>query len=147
MFANTSDFYVTLVRKTPAVEPQENIFITRSGGIPFRIPAIAKAKNGNLIAVADYRHSGADIGMVHNGRIDLLARISEDNGESWGDQFAIVEGQGANSPDFMHVGFGDPCIVADRESDRVLVLSCAGNVSFQFSPLSLLIRAWRSIRP
>ena len=130
MFANTSDFYVTLVRKTPAVEPQENIFITRSGGVPFRIPAIAKAKNGNLIAVADYRHSGADIGMVHNGRIDLLARISEDNGESWGDQFAIVEGQGANSPDFMHVGFGDPCIVADRESDRVLVLSCAGNVSF-----------------
>ena len=131
MFANTSDFYVTLVRKTPAVEPQQDIFITNKGGIPYRIPAIAMANNGDLIAVADYRHSGADIGVVYNGRIDLLARISKDNGESWGDQFAIVEGQGANSPDFMHVGFGDPCIVADRESDRVLVLSCAGNVSFQ----------------
>lgn len=130
MFANTSNFSVKIVRKVPVVEPQENVFITYSGGIPFRIPAIAKAKNGNLIAVADYRHSGADIGMVNNGRIDLLARISEDNGENWGEQFAIVEGQGASSPDFMHVGFGDPCIVADRESDRVLVLSCAGNVSF-----------------
>ena len=30
----------------------------------------------------------------------------------------------------MNVGFGDPCIVADRESSRVLLMSCAGNVSF-----------------
>ena len=131
MFANTSNFYITLVRKAPAVEPSQEIFVTNKGGIPYRIPAIAMAKNGDLIAVADYRHSGADIGVVNNGRIDLLARISKDNGATWGDKFAIVEGQGANSPDFMHVGFGDPAIVADRESDRVLVLSCAGNVSFQ----------------
>ena len=131
MFANTKDFYITIVRKAPYIEPSTEIFVTNKGGIPYRIPAIAMAKNGDLIAVADYRHSGADIGVENNGRIDLHARISKDNGESWGDKFAIVEGQGANSPDFMHVGFGDPCIVADRESNRVLVLSCAGNVSFQ----------------
>ena len=131
MFANTSNFYITLVRKAPAVEPSQEIFTTNKGGIPYRIPAIAMAKNGDLIAVADYRHSGSDIGVVNNGRIDLHARISKDNGASWEQKFAIVEGKGANSPDFMHVGFGDPCIVADRESDRVLVLSCAGNVSFQ----------------
>ena len=131
MFANTSNFYITLVRKAPAVEPSQEIFVTNKGGIPYRIPAIAMAKNGDLIAVADYRHSGSDIGVVNNGRIDLHARISKDNGASWEQKFAIVEGKGANSPDFMHVGFGDPCIVADRESDRVLVLSCAGNVSFQ----------------
>ena len=131
MFANTSNFYITLVRKAPAVEPSQEIFTTNKGGIPYRIPAIAMAKNGDLIAVADYRHSGADIGVVNNGRIDLHARISKDNGANWAEKFAIVEGQGSSSPDFMHVGFGDPCIVADRESDRVLVLSCAGNVSFQ----------------
>ena len=131
MFANTSNFYITMVRKAPAVEPSEEIFVTNKGGIPYRIPAIAMAKNGDLIAVADYRHSGSDIGVVNNGRIDLHARISKDNGASWGNRFSIVEGQGASSPDFMHVGFGDPAIVADRESDRVLVLSCAGNVSFQ----------------
>jgi len=28
------------------------------------------------------------------------------------------------------VSFGDPCIVADRESDRVLLISCCGNVGF-----------------
>ena len=130
MFANTSNFIVKVVRKAPVVEPSQEIFVTKKGGIPYRIPAIAMARNGHLIAVADYRHSGSDIGMVYNGRIDLHARISEDNGANWGNKFAIVEGQGAASPDFMHVGFGDPCIVADRESDRVLVLSCAGNVSF-----------------
>ena len=131
MFANTSNFYITLVRKAPAVEPSQEIFTTAtSGDIPYRIPAIAMAKNGDLIAVADYRHSRADIGMASYGRIDLHARISKDNGASWEQKFAIVEGKGASSPDFMHVGFGDPCIVADRESDRVLVLSCAGNVSF-----------------
>ena len=43
----------------------------------------------------------------------------------------LIEGKGDKSPDFMNVGFGDPCIVADRESNRVLLLSCAGNVSFQ----------------
>ena len=131
MFANTSNFYITLVRKAPAVEPSQEIFTTNKGGIPYRIPAIAMAKNGDLIAVADYRHSGSDIGVVNNGRIDLHARISKDNGATWGNKFSIVDGKGANSPDFMHVGFGDPAIVADRESSRVLMLSCAGNVSFQ----------------
>ena len=131
MFANTSEFYVTIVRGSDPVEESQDIFITNAGGIPYRIPAIAMAKNGDLIAVADYRHSGSDIGVVNNGRIDLHARISKDNGATWEEKFSIVNGQGASSPDFMHVGFGDPCIVADRESNRVLVLSCAGNVSFQ----------------
>lgn len=124
-----SHFKVTVKAATIEPEPQLNIFETKTG-VPYRIPAIATAHNGDIIAVADYRHSGADIGMVNNGRIDLRARISKDNGKTWGDIFPIVEGKGASSPDFMHVGFGDPCIVADRESDRVLVMSCAGNVSF-----------------
>ena len=131
MFANTSNFYATIARSADPVEVAQDIFVTNRGGIPYRIPAIAMAKNGDLIAVADYRHSGSDIGVVNNGRIDLHARISKDNGANWGGKFSIVNGQGASSPDFMHVGFGDPAIVADRESNRVLVLSCAGNVSFQ----------------
>ncbi len=125
-----SNYFVTVRRSLVVPEPQVDIFITKPGNIPYRIPAIARAHNGDLIAVADYRHSGADIGMAPYGRIDLHARISKDNGVTWDETFPIVEGMGKNSPDFMHVGFGDPCIVADRESDRVLVLSCAGNVSF-----------------
>ena len=125
--------YLKLDIRTP--EPAFDVFPTlTSGAIPYRIPAIATAKNGNIIAVADYRHSRADIGMATNGRIDLRARISTDNGETWGEIFDIIQGKGAAgiNPDNndMYVGFGDPCIVADRESNRVLVISCSGNVSF-----------------
>ena len=126
-----SDFTVTLAPSTTKEEPFFVVFETpTTSAIPYRIPAIARAYNGDLIAVADYRHSRADIGMANNGRIDLRARISKDNGKTWGDIFDIVQGKGGASPDFMNVGFGDPCIVADRESGKVLVLSCAGNVSF-----------------
>ena len=126
-----SDFTVTVRRSMVKPEPFFVVFETpTTSAIPYRIPAIARAYNGDIIAVADYRHSRADIGMAHNGRIDLRARISKDNGQTWGEIFDIVRGQGGNSPDFMNVGFGDPCIVADRESGKVLVLSCAGNVSF-----------------
>ena len=126
-----SNFIVTIEKDTREPETSQEIFTTAtSSDIPYRIPAIAMAKNGDLIAVADYRHSRADIGMANYGRIDLHARISKDNGANWAAKFPIVEGKGSSSPDFMHVGFGDPCIVADRESSRVLVLSCAGNVSF-----------------
>ena len=125
--------YLGLDIRTP--EPAFDVFPTlTTGAIPYRIPAIATAKNGNIIAVADYRHSRADIGMATNGRIDLRARISTDNGETWGEIFDIIQGKGAAGIDAsnndMYVGFGDPAIVADRESNRVLVISCSGNVSF-----------------
>ena len=130
-----SNFVVYLGLDIRVPETSFDVFPTpTSSAIPYRIPAIATASNGNIIAVADYRHSRADIGMATNGRIDLRARISKDNGETWGDIFNIIEGQGAAGVDpsnnDMYVGFGDPAIVADRESSRVLVISCSGNVSF-----------------
>ena len=129
-----SNFKVYLKLDVRVPEPAFDVFPTlTTNDIPYRIPAIATAKNGNIIAVADYRHSRADIGMATDGRIDLRARISTDNGETWGEIFDIVQGRGAdgkNTPNQMYVGFGDPCIVADRESDSILVISCSGNVSF-----------------
>lgn len=115
----------------PAAERFEVFPLLNPTDIPYRIPALATANDGTLIAVADYRHSGTDIGVTDKGRIDLHYRLSHDNGNTWSDIMPLIEGRGDKSPDFMNVGFGDPCIVADRESSRVLVLSCAGNVSFQ----------------
>ncbi len=102
------------------------VFPTTGQSIPYRIPAIAQAKNGNLIAVADYRYSKADIG---SGNLDLRYSISTDNGKTWGDIQTLISHThdgGGN----LHTGYGDPCIVADRESNRVMVLSCSGNVMF-----------------
>ena len=89
-----------------------------SEAIPYRIPAIAKTASGDLVAVADYRFCRADIGFGH---IDLHARISSDNGKTWGDVFTIIAGDGKkvdNNPNLsLTAGYGDPCIVADRESN------------------------------
>ncbi|MBR4952231.1 MAG: exo-alpha-sialidase [Alistipes sp.] len=114
----------------PAAERFEVFPLLNPSDIPYRIPALAAANDGTLIAIADYRHSGTDIGVTNYGRIDLHYRLSTDNGNTWSEIMPLIEGKGAESPDFMNVGYGDPCIVADRESSRVLVMSCAGNVSF-----------------
>lgn len=121
-----------LVQAQNAIEEHE-IFATRlETDIPYRIPAITTASNGDVIAVADYRYCRMDIGFAGtgDGRIDLRASISNDNGATWGPIFTIVRGKGRGF-DVFHTGFGDPCIVADRNSSRVFLLSCAGNVSFQ----------------
>ena len=107
------------------------VFPTKSEkDIPYRIPAIAALPDGTIICVADYRHSRNDIGIREDGRVDLHVRTSPDNGCSWGEIRTLIPGKGSESDDFMNVAFGDPCIVADRRSGRVLVMSCAGNVSF-----------------
>ena len=112
-------------------QDRHEIFTTLSDmDVPYRIPAIAALQDGSLICVADYRWSGADIGLVKDGRIDLMMRISRDNGKTWEDACPLIEGKGAQSGDFMNVAYGDPCIVADRGSSKVLIMSCAGNVSF-----------------
>lgn len=117
--------------QTSYAQERFEIFTTKSEtDIPYRIPAIAALPDGTVICVADYRYSRRDIGMAENGRVDLRVRMSEDNGCSWGEIATLIEGKGSDSPDFTNVAFGDPCIVADRKSGKVLIMSCSGNVSF-----------------
>lgn len=108
------------------------VFLTStSESIPYRIPAIAKTVNGNLVAVADYRHCRADIGYGH---IDLHCRISSDNGKTWGDVFTIIKGDGNkvdNNPNLsLTAAYGDACLVADRESNRLLLICVCGYQTF-----------------
>ena len=124
----TSNFYVYLKAITNSPNDRYVVFRNPSeAGVPYRIPAIAKAQNGDLIAVADYRYSRADIGMANNGKLDLRFRIKDHETGEWGEvqTLAAALGQGSSN-----IAFGDPCIVADRESNRVMVTSCCGNVSF-----------------
>lgn len=133
------DATVTVIRKDlvvvpvdPFAEPEAfTVFATpQSGGVPYRIPAICTTADGTLVAIADYRYSRADIG---SGRIDLHIRRSLDNGETWEKELIKpyqMEGRGSLGNGNDYVGFGDPCIVADRETGRILVLSCAGYPGF-----------------
>ena len=104
------------------------------GGHPYRIPAIATTANGYVFAINDYRPCGNDIGY---GEVDLVMRHStaagsDWDGHSWTESVTIADGMGdnyaANDTSLIwKVGFGDPAIVADRESNQVLVLSVCGN--------------------
>ncbi len=129
------NFNVTLERPALPEVAGFEVFPAPYNGVVHRIPAIAQASNGDIIAVADYRYSGADIGMATNGKLDLNVRRSSDNGKTWTAIATLAKGLGAEAitgteTNVIDVAFGDPCIVADRESDEVLVMSCAGNVSY-----------------
>ena len=93
----------------------------------YRIPAIVTAKNGDIIAINDRRFNNAsDIGGNHH--IDLIGIASSDNGATWGSEFMIMDGDNGSEK-----GYGDAAVVADRESNKVLVMACGGNVSYQNS--------------
>ena len=133
-----SDYVVTIIRKDLVETDEETldepkaftVFATpTSGGVPYRIPAVATAQNGNIIVVADYRTSRADIG---SGEIDLHVRLSKDNGKTWEKIMMpkVMDGDGKLTPGYQFGAFGDPCIVADRESGRVMVMSCSGHPGY-----------------
>lgn len=94
----------------------------------YRIPAIACTRKGTLIAVGDYRYGGTDIGY---GTVELHRRVSYDHGKTWGDILEFTHGnKDMNTRPNYHAAYGDPCIVADRESDLAMILCCSGNTGF-----------------
>ena len=143
--ANLTNFKVLYVAdgtQTPDLRTF-TVFDTHNSEVPYRIPAIGKAQNGDLVAVADYRYSKGDIGT---GKLDLRLRRSTDNGNSWGDILTpeIFRGDGldANGNTFSSsttleskgrhdkCAYGDPCIVGDRTSPRMMITSCSGYPGF-----------------
>ena len=91
----------------------------------YRIPALAVTKDGTLLAVTDLRYkNNSDLGNNH--RIDLLIKRSEDNGKAWSEAVNITKTLPTDQ-----TGYGDAAIVADRESDDVLILCVHGNVTYQ----------------
>ena len=103
---------------------ERTLFYSPRDGHPYRIPAIATAPNGDIFAICDYRPCGNDIGY---GEVDLVCRVSSDNGVTWTEERTIADGLGHINDGIWKMGFGDPAIVADRESNKVLVMSVCGN--------------------
>lgn len=123
-------FLVTIRKAAVPAEPQVEIFTTpTTQAIPYRIPAIATAYDGTVVAVADYRYSRVDIG---SGRIDLHIRRSHDNGATWDDIMMpeVMRGDGDKTEGHQKAGYGDPCIVGDSESPRMIITACSGTPGF-----------------
>lgn len=103
------------------------VFKTETDGVPYRIPALAKCQNGDLIAISDYRFCKADIGF---GPIDLHYRISHDSGNTWGEEYVLAKGNQQLKGNDWRYAYGDACIVADCESSEVVVFCVGGHVVF-----------------
>ena len=93
--------------------------------IPYRIPAIAALPDGGLVAFTDYRHCREDIGF---GRVDIHSRLSRNGGRTWGDETVVIEGTGV--PGAVDCGFGDPAVVADRETGELLLMLVCGQTIY-----------------
>ena len=94
----------------------------------YRIPAIAKNKKGELVAIYDYRVGGTDIGF---GEVDQVMRISKNNGRKWSEETKIADGMGGNE-NIFGVGFGDPALCLDRESGRGVLITVSGKCIYAY---------------
>lgn len=115
---------------SPVKETSSHILFRGEGPdtIPYRIPAITMLSDGSLLALADYRHCRSDIGW---GRVDIHARASYDNGASWTAEYPLLEGSGISKA--VDCGFGDAAIVADNETDEILVMTVCGETVYWHS--------------
>ena len=95
----------------------------------YRIPAIAKNKKGELVAIYDYRVCGSDIGF---GEVDQVMRISKNNGKTWSAETKIADGMGGNE-NIFGVGFGDPALCLDRDSKRGVLITVSGKCIYSYA--------------
>ena len=90
-----------------------NTVFTAGEGYPvYRIPAIIKAANGDLLAFCEGRSSYSD-----GGDIDLVMKRSTDNGATWGN-LQLVHEEGGTAP----ITIGNPAPVLDATTGHVHLL-------------------------
>ncbi|MDO4411578.1 exo-alpha-sialidase [Cutibacterium sp.] len=85
-----------------------------------RIPAIAQAPNGDLLAAYDLRptNGGANGGDSPNANW-IVQRRSTDGGRSWKERTVVAQGQsGANK-----IGYSDPSYVVDYTTGEIFIFS------------------------
>ena len=130
-----------------SVEGSKLLFSTSAQKYHYRIPAITTTNKGDIVLFSDYRYdSNSDIGTNWTGwngvdtsgygkighRIDQVMRYSSDNGENWSAEKNLTEQYSYKGEANVKLanGYGDPALVADRESDKVLILSVGGSYGF-----------------
>ncbi len=123
--------------KAPVIFPQTG---DAPYNVVYRIPAIAVvgkgAHEGRIISFIDYRKNNSDISASSD--TDLHFTYSDDGGETWTHPAYMCDASGTpvswakhgerlqDPTSIRDNSFSDPCAVADRESQEILVMSCAG---------------------
>ena len=102
----------------------------------YRIPALVKAADGALVAVADKR--GDALGDLPN-IITIVSKRSTDGGKTWSDMSIVAKGDTV-----AKCGYGDAVVIADEVKGN-LVAVFSGNNGLWHSNESSLIRTYTSI--
>ena len=111
-----------------------DLYNTSNGSLgvpPYRIPGITvDPETGRIITTAARLVCGTDPGY---GQVDVVCRISDDNGATWSEMEDVAVGTGITSPEenYFDTAFGDPAVVADRTSSEVLIIVVAGCTKYQ----------------
>ena len=108
------------------------VFNNDVSAVPFRIPALAVTRDGRILAVCDYRISKTDIGYSNrNGlfQINEVMRTSADGGRTWSDSVVVARGN-EHAAEEWRTAFGDPALVADRNSNEVLMSCVSGKAGY-----------------
>ena len=88
------------------------------GAAVYRIPGLVTTPKGTLIGVYDVRyHGGGDL----PGHIDVGMSRSTDGGRTW-EPMRVIMDMG-DDPKWRHDGVGDPAVLVDRETGRILVIA------------------------
>lgn len=86
------------------------------GSTNYRIPAITTAANGSLVIMTDKRkYNSTDLPQD----IDIVSRISEDNGKTWSEPVTVAQGTGYGK------GFGD-AVIMKAKSGKLVALFVGG---------------------
>ncbi|MFK8113661.1 MAG: sulfatase-like hydrolase/transferase, partial [Rubripirellula sp.] len=86
-----------------AFESTQSLFVSGTEDThTFRIPAIATATNGDLIAACDARRK-ASSDLVHQRTIDIVFRRSQDNGQTWSPMEVMdpIDNGGSSDPSLI----------------------------------------------
>lgn len=93
-----------------------DIFVSgKEGYNTYRVPAIAVTKTGSLLAFCEGRKNGRS----DTGDIDIVMKRSSDGGKTWSDLQVVFDDKENTA--------GNPCVVIDRYTGRVWLLSTWNN--------------------
>lgn len=105
------------------------LFSSGDGGSnSYRIPAIITAPDHSLVTATDKRWNGsADL----PNHIDVLARRSTDNGDTWSDP-VVIAGEGTT------MGYGDPALVVNKKNGEIVCLFASDRGLYNSTPATPL---------
>ena len=124
-------------KETPLAPERVPLFEMNEAGSKFyRIPALVKAADGALVAIADKR--GDALGDLPN-IITIVSKRSTDGGKTWSDMSTVAKGDTV-----AKCGYGDAVVIADEKRGN-LVAVFSGNNGLWHSNEESLIRTYTAI--